>query len=81
MRGILNHDTPPAQEVMEHGRPVADWPCDTNEAGETESNGSIEQIIRYKGKLYSLLISWDDEEPFQISRVDGRSLRLKQRDI
>lgn len=64
---------PTNKEVFENGKIVDDWPCDMNaQDGTQESNGGIENVITYKGKIYNVITSWyiNDEQPKHIYRAN-----------
>lgn len=67
---------PDMQEVWDNGRHLGDWACDVAPGGGgVESSASIQHIIEYKGRWYSVLTTWNNI-PFEISLIDRRSFKL-----
>jgi len=48
-------------ELTTLGTLIEHYPCDVDEYGEMESNGSIEEVWEYKGKQYAVKRTWQDE--------------------
>lgn len=46
-------------EVMRQGTSIDDWPCDVGADGSMESNGSVEHIVEYEGRLYSVICDYN----------------------
>lgn len=67
------------QEVYLNGDKITDWACDVNpETGEHEPNGGIENLIKYKSKLYLVISSWDGGT---IHRADSRAKKVNKLNI
>ena len=47
------------EHVWKNGYQYYYWPSDINENKEMESNGSVENIVEYEGKQYSIITDWN----------------------
>ena len=48
------------KEVFDKGEVLDHYPCDVNEKKETQSNGSVENVVLYNGKYYYVITDWEN---------------------
>jgi len=48
-------------ELINNGTLIEHYPCDQDENGELESNGSVEEVWEYKGSQYAVKRNWQEE--------------------
>jgi hypothetical protein len=48
------------KEVFDKGEVLEHYPCDVNENKETQSNGSVENVVLYNGKYYYVITDWEN---------------------
>jgi hypothetical protein len=50
---------PNNQEVFEDGQIIDHYVCDMNSEGDCEANGSIENVVIFRGNKYYVYTDWD----------------------
>lgn len=48
------------KEVFDNGDVLEHYPCDVDENKEIQPNGSIENVVLYKGKKYYIITDWEN---------------------